>query len=773
MERIESVLSKSKWELEIDSLNLLMLITSFLLARVNILNNLTPFGIAFLGSRIILRKEKLSVLVGTLLGVFSIQGFQGINYYIGAIIIYLSFTNYEQKKELTLIKSSGIIAILFSVINLGTIYFLKDAFVYDLILIIFEGILVFTITYIFLFAAPFDGIVKGEIVQEKLICSFITLALILSGIGNMSILNVSIKNIISLLIIIHLSYSKGIHIGTTAGVILGLVSYVSNIEMPFIIAILGIGGLLSGLFRDIGKSGSILGFLLGNGIISYYINGLGTSFLKYSELLIGSILFILSYKYLSKYIDLIFTKENDVENKIFDRRFDLASEKLSNVSNLMNNLSIAFSEPVEKQDIFSTKEIYNVIDEIHTDKCKDCCDYDKCWKDSYYTTYYSLFTSLGIMESDIDDKVNTVVDIMDSCIENEELYIKIEEAYIKYRDKIKFKEDMMNHQGILAEQLKVIRTIIDDINLQVYKSPIFNNELEELLYKEIKNNRIDINDITVAYLEEDNIEVHLGFETSNTMYKAEKLIKIVSNALGYPVVGDYTYGSVSNSKRFKLIRSNRYGILTKASNLICSVDGVSGDSFTFGEIENTAFSAISDGMGIGEEASNQSITTIELLENMMEINTDREMALKTINSVIRSKSRDETFATLDISFVDLFTGRLQVIKTGAPPTFIKRKDKVIVIDSLSLPIGILKDVDFNIYEENIQDGDIIIMMSDGVLESNIKNEEPNIWMQDLIMRIDSQNPQIIADEIIAAAKRLSQNEIKDDMTVVVTKVWKN
>lgn len=773
MARIESVLSKNKWELGIDRYDFVMILTSFFLARVNVLEKLTPFGIAFLGSYMILKNGKPSILFASILGTFSVQGLSGINYYIGAIILYAFFTKYKDNKEFTLISASTIVATIFTLVKLSITYLSKETYIYDLILIAFEGILLFTMTYIFLFTAPIESLGKGEMTNEKLICSFITLALVLSGIGNISFFGASLKNIISLLIIVYLSYSKGIYMGATSGIILGMVSYLSNVEMPFIIAILGIGGLLAGLFRDIGKSGSIIGFILGNGIVSYYINGLGTSFLKYNEIIIGSIIFIALYKPTSQYIEKILERETKVKKDYENRKFELASKRLSNISNLIHNLSLTFNETIEAKDVFSSYEIYNLIDNICTSKCNNCKNHNNCWKDNYYSTYYSLFTTMGIMESSVDGKENLIKSIMGNCKDINQLYKIINDVYDKFKEKEQFNKNLLDQRSVIVEQLQGLEKIVNDINLNLYKSPTFNEELEELLYKEIKNNRIDINDIIVAYLEGDNIEIYMEFDTNNTMDKMEKVIKIVTESLGYPVVGDYSYGSITNSNRFKLIRVNRYGTLTKASSVICSDDGISGDNFTFGEVENTSFVAISDGMGIGKKASAESTTAIELLEKMMDINADREMTLKTINSVIRTKSTNESFATLDISFVDLFKGRMQIIKSGAPPTFIKRKDNIIMINSLSLPIGILKDVDFNIYEENIQDGDIIIMMSDGVLECNEKIENPENWMKEIILSIDSQNPQTIADEIIDIARHGNGDAVKDDMTVVVTKVWKN
>ncbi|HSH34626.1 SpoIIE family protein phosphatase, partial [Schnuerera sp.] len=196
------------------------------------------------------------------------------------------------------------------------------------------------------------------------------------------------------------------------------------------------------------------------------------------------------------------------------------------------------------------------------------------------------------------------------------------------------------------------------------------------------------------------------------------------------------------------------------------------DNYTFGEKENSYFVALSDGMGVGKKANNESSIAIKLLEKFLEAKFDKELALKTINSILMLKSNDELFTTFDISLIDLYSGKLQIIKTGAPATFIRKKDRVHIVNSQSLPVGILKDVDFNVYEEYLEDGDIIIMMSDGILEANESTDNVEKWMKDVIVNINSMNPKKIADEIMKASEESSGGKIKDDMTLLVTKVWK-
>src|SRR5699024_2803011 len=195
-------------------------------------------------------------------------------------------------------------------------------------------------------------------------------------------------------------------------------------------------------------------------------------------------------------------------------------------------------------------------------------------------------------------------------------------------------------------------------------------------------------------------------------------------------------------------------------------------SYTVGERKNTYFNALSDGMGIGLKANKESAAAISILEKCLEAGFNEEIILKTINSMLVLKSNDEIFTTLDISLLDLYSGKLQLIKTGAASTFIKKKDRVEVISSQSLPVGILKDVDFQGYETYLEDGDFLIMMSDGLLEANTQTEEKERWMKDVIMNIDTMNPETMANGILQISEEVSNGAIKDDMTVLVTKMWK-
>lgn len=773
MSRIESAISKSKLDFRVDGQACVLLVVSFLLGRVTVLEKLYPFGIAFLGAYLIFKKPNRAVLAGVVAGEFSALGLGGFSYYLAAFLIYGYFTRYKDNKRYSLIVSSMIVAFIFLAARLIGINILDTVSIYQIILLAFEGVLVFTMTYLFSFSFPLEEFGAKEISNEKMICSFITLALVLSGLSNISIVGVSLKNVISIFLVLSLAYSQGIYMGATTGILLGMVAYISSVEMPFIIAILAVGGMLSGLFKELGKSGSIIGFILGNGIISYYINGLGASFLAYEELLLSAIMFLALYSKIQTKVEALFKPNNKIRNNFENRKFELASKKLSNMSELLESMAKTFKNTLMEEDVFSNSQIYTIIDDVKVNKCRGCENYNKCWEDNYYTTYYSLFTTIGILESNLENKEDLIKQILNDCNEIDELTLIINNIYLKYKEKEILRKNIKEQRLFLIEQLEGLGKVVDNINIDIYKNTTFNEELEELLKKEIKNKRIDIRELVVAQLTPSQTEIYLEFDSNNTVEKLEKVTKIVSNALGYPLVADYTLGLLEDTNKFKLVPTNRFSALTKVSEKANSENNISGDNFTYGEMDNVSFLGISDGMGTGHRANLESKVAIEILEKMMEINVDKELAIKTINNVLRTKANDEMFTTLDLSFIDLYKGRLQVIKSGASPTFIKRRDEVISIDSQSLPIGILKDVDFSIYEESIEDGDLIIMMSDGVLECNKENKSPEEWMKKLILGLKGQSPQAIADEILDISKLSCSNVINDDMTVMVTKVWRN
>ena len=198
-----------------------------------------------------------------------------------------------------------------------------------------------------------------------------------------------------------------------------------------------------------------------------------------------------------------------------------------------------------------------------------------------------------------------------------------------------------------------------------------------------------------------------------------------------------------------------------------------GDSYSYMELKGgQTLLALSDGMGSGTKARQESTATVELLEDFLESGFEKELAVKMINSVLVLKSSEESFSTLDICAIDLYTGEGEFIKIGAYSSFLLRDNNVTIIPSSSLPMGMLKQVDIEQSRRKLAHDDIILMVTDGVtdVDSSLSERGEN-WVKYFLQECPYRNPQDIADYVLEEAQRRTNDNAKDDMTVLAARVW--
>ena len=180
--------------------------------------------------------------------------------------------------------------------------------------------------------------------------------------------------------------------------------------------------------------------------------------------------------------------------------------------------------------------------------------------------------------------------------------------------------------------------------------------------------------------------------------------------------------------------------------------------------------ALSDGMGSGKEANKTSNELIKMIKKLMSAGFEKEAALELINTNLTMNAKNETFASLDMGIFDLYTGNLEIIKNCACPTFIKNDKEVKMIHAISLPTGILSNVDSVTFDTDIKPGDIIVMCTDGIIEANMEAADKENAFKEFLKNIKTENAKKIADLIVEEATDKSFGRIKDDMTVIVVKV---
>lgn len=262
-----------------------------------------------------------------------------------------------------------------------------------------------------------------------------------------------------------------------------------------------------------------------------------------------------------------------------------------------------------------------------------------------------------------------------------------------------------------------------------------------------------------------------GVKKTMSLRLAERL---VSEAVQFPVKASYPgRGYLSEEEQYLLFKEQPdYYCLTGVARMVKEEQQVSGDSFSFFyENEGELAMILSDGMGSGEAAEQESEAVLLLLERMLSAGFKEETAIRLINSVLALRAEQNSFATLDISRINLYGGTCEFVKIGGAATYLKRGKWLECVEAKTLPIGMLQKVDYDFLVKKLYDGDYIIMMSDGVLDV-VPEKERAEFLQQIIGDEPGQNPQVIAGRILNASLLLQNFEPKDDMTVLVGGVFK-
>ena len=176
--------------------------------------------------------------------------------------------------------------------------------------------------------------------------------------------------------------------------------------------------------------------------------------------------------------------------------------------------------------------------------------------------------------------------------------------------------------------------------------------------------------------------------------------------------------------------------------------------------------ALSDGMGSGEYARKISDCTVSLVESFYRAKMPGGLILETVNRLL-SFNKEESFACVDIATVDLDSGIADIVKIGSPLGFVLSENKIEIIESDSLPLGILDGVKPTTLRKKLSDGDTLLFISDGVTEAFGSSAD----ISDFLETLSPRNPQTLADALIDEALRREGGKANDDMTAVAARLF--
>lgn len=780
MQRSEAVLKSKPIGLKIELTTIIFMVMGFLLSRSILIDSMAPLGVAFFVYLSRLDRYKIPVFIGTLTGILlSLNDVTYIAKYSVCLIILLLIS--KKIKEVNSIPKLALIgtAILLP-ISIGQAL-LSSNYMYDLFIAGMEGVITFISIYIFSFGTSFLTDIKSRISvrAEEAISISLLVTFSIMGIGSLSLFGVSIRSVLATVVILIASIVGGGTMGATSGVIVGIAFMVNNITSAIYMGIYSFAGLISGAFNKLNRYFCILGYILSWIIMYSYTSGIGSNMMEIRNLLLACLIVVLlPDKFFEKIEKIIKSNvaSNDVVYDYIMRSKNLTNNRLMNMYKAYDELADTFDRIREKDKVLDQRDIASVIDMIHNDECKSCGMKRACWENKFNHTYTMMYNILENLEEHGQITINNVPEkFRKECLKPESI-VRVSNYYYKmFVLDYNWNAKLSENRKLIANQIRTISKSIENLSKDLETNVILDLEKEKSIFDELQRYNIPVDRVHYLTKSSDECEITIEKKTCKDCNLCEnKLIDVVSDFVGDTLsaqkIGCHVLGEkckITFTKAQKYTATTEVSAMSRDGHILC------GDNYTHMEINDGKYMmAISDGMGKGKKAYEESSITIDILEKMVDAKIEDEIVINTINNMLLLKSTDEMFSTIDLGIIDMKKGYLETIKMGACSTYIKRQNgEVDLISSSSLPVGILSEINLDRQKVKVKDGDYIVMVSDGIVDAGKNNNLGDNWLIYFLQNIDTTNPKEISNLILDRALEIQGGEVEDDMTALVTKVY--
>ncbi len=775
--------------------NLAIYVVAFMMSLVGIGGDFSIFSISVLGACFASSVPALGVVAVSLLGNFIKFGVGGgLGYFLTTLVLIITlfifkprYNEEERNEKIKIGKNVFTATLLIQIVKIAmaqfTLYDVLASITLSIIALVFYKIFVNSIVVVQEFYE------KRAFSIEEVIGASLMLAIAVGGIGNFSVAGFSIRNILSILIVMVLGWKNGMLIGTTSGVTIGVTLGVITNSEPIMIAAYAISGMIAGILNRFGKIGVVVGFALGNILLAYVANGYTVELIHFKEILIASIGLLFVPKTLQIDIE-EFTGKSKLLPSMSDRALNKSkevAESLNNVSNAINEMATTYRgqddlDAVAKDNISSdeNKEIFICELLNNLEPYKDNMLYDDIAKadgEIDNEIFELLLEKQEISRKDLlqifancnsyivgaeDNKISKQLeDNIMQIVRTINISYKVAKSNFIWKKKEEQTKKNISNQ--LKNVSNAIKSMAKDIEKDIKAEEKYQAERLEIVDL-LRKKEIEVQDIMIKKDNRFIVEIYLTRLLENT--KLEQIAEILTNILKEPIVlnAEATVG-----KKIVYLSDDKYIMAIGMAQETKNNSKQSGDSILNIRLKDGKYLvAISDGMGSGKEAKNSSNQTLRLLENLLVSGFDKKASLDLINNALMNQNK-ETFATLDIAIVDLYEGNIEFIKSAACPTYIKKNKRVQMIKSNSLPTGILEESKLETFDKDINDGEIVVLCSDGILDSNVEYKNKELWIKYLLEDIETTNTQKIANLILEESVDNNYGIAKDDMSVVAFK----
>ncbi|MDD3242250.1 MAG: SpoIIE family protein phosphatase [Eubacteriales bacterium] len=683
-----------------------------LLGRVDLLGGIMPFGGAWVMAAGMAGLPVTGAILGVLVGTLTLGvSLTHLTVLLPAALVFFAMLVARRTQWQP---GVGMGILLLTAARLSLLPF--SAFlIYDLVRFAIESLLAAGSCYVLCHAAQAAQQRFHMKEGRQRLCVTVAAAMLLCGLTDAEVFGFFPQYFLAAGLTLWAAWVGGGALGAACGLGVGMVLSLGGVDVS-VAAALGAGGLLCGVFRPAGRVFCALGLLLGDVVMTAWTTLFAVPALPLLETAAAALtLVVVPTRPAKQFAQSILPSQQERERQRELKLDKLRSETVERIdcfAQCLEELSGVFSEAVVSE-AGTMEDVAPLLEAVADEACGDCPLFERCWEKEFYVTYQCFVRTLTapgkrriILEEDFPPEFRR------KCRRFEAVMRSLRTVYSLFRIKTGYRKRIEESRFLVGRQLSGVSRVMEELAGQVDLQIRFDDDAAALVRQALENAGVSVRS-AVAHQTAGGLVVNAAVKGCGGKRKCRNLESIISRALGYPMrkAPNVCKGTGTCSLCFRQAAMMHVACTMRQ---MARETGMCGDSCVHMAVEDGYFMAVSDGMGTGARAAMESKATISLLKKFYAAGFPEDIIFDAINQVMLLRSASEMYSTVDFCKLDLVAGEARFIKIGAPPSFILRGSRVLSVLSPSLPLGIMENVTPGAVRRVLEDGDLVVMLSDGI-----------------------------------------------------------
>lgn len=457
-------------------------------------------------------------------------------------------------------------------------------------------------------------------------------------------------------------------------------------------------------------------------------------------------------------------REKHLVRQTINRSRLMLSGRLYDLSSVFTEMATAFTS-FNNFDLSPDTAKKTMQGQIVESACRECEFFARCFSNKPKIEHsIGKLLDIGFAKGKVN-LIDLPKDMSCICLRPNNIIFTINKQLASFRAFSLEKDNVKTGRNLLASEALGISQILRGLALESGSLLKFQNRTERALSENLFQNGFSINELLI-YGEEDRVSV--GLIVVMQKFSIEKITEIISKTLGFQMILFERVEITDGKCYLSFKKAADYDAVFGIASAKKDGSTISGDTHAISRIADDRFLlALSDGMGSGKKAEAVSSASLSLIESFYKAGLSSQLILNTVNKLLAINSED-TFTALDVSVIDLKNCTADFIKYGAPYGFIVGDNGVKIVESNTLPLGILDELKPSVCNTTLCDGDVVVLITDGISDAFGSSSE----IIDYLRSVPAKNPQTLADGLLSRAIEINSGEKKDDMTALAVRVYK-